>query len=83
MRRSIARSANTGISCFINQRGDIQQPTPYWEPAVIRQNINLNDKVTFYARYGDYIGRISGFISVIFILLSVVFALRGKKGELY
>jgi apolipoprotein N-acyltransferase len=26
-RRSIARSANTGISCSINQRGDILQAT--------------------------------------------------------
>jgi apolipoprotein N-acyltransferase len=83
MRRDIARSANTGVSCFINQRGDIQQATAYWEPAAIRQNINLNDTVTFYARYGDYFGRISGFISVVFILLSIVFALRGKKDELY
>ncbi|NOX47496.1 MAG: apolipoprotein N-acyltransferase [Chlorobi bacterium] len=83
MRRDIARSANTGVSCFVDQRGDIQQATAYWEPAAIRQNINLNDKITFYARYGDYFGRISGFISVIFILLSIVFALRGKKQGLY
>ena len=32
-RRSIARSANTGISCFINQRGDVFQKTEYWKPA--------------------------------------------------
>jgi apolipoprotein N-acyltransferase len=83
MRRDIARSANTGISCFINQRGDIQQATAYWEPTAIRQNINLNENITFYARYGDYFGRISGFISVVFILLSIVFALRRKKQDLY
>ena len=79
MRRSIARSANTGISCFINQRGDIQQSTAYWEPIAIKQDINLNDEITFYARYGDYIGRVSLFISIVFVLISFVFALRGKK----
>ena len=33
-RRSIARAANTGISCFINQRGDVVQPTSWWEKVV-------------------------------------------------
>ncbi|MCD4747032.1 MAG: apolipoprotein N-acyltransferase, partial [Bacteroidales bacterium] len=62
-RRSIARSANTGISAFINQRGDVLQPTSYWEPAVIQQNINANSDLTFYVKYGNYIGRISMFVS--------------------
>ena len=79
-RRSIGRSANTGISCFTNQRGDIFQATQYWEQDVIKQELNLNDKVTFYAQFGDYFGRVSAFLSVVFILLSVVFGIRRKKG---
>lgn len=78
-RRSIARSANTGISCFIDQRGDVFQKTNYWEPDVISQNLNLNDRLTFYTQMGDYIGRISTFLSVIFILLGFVFSIRKKK----
>ena len=78
-RRSIGRSANTGISCFVNQRGDIQQATRYWERDVIEQELDLNDEITFYARFGDYFGRISSFLSVIFILLSVVFGIRKRK----
>jgi apolipoprotein N-acyltransferase len=79
-RRSIGRSANTGISSFTNQRGDISQPTKYWERDVIKQELNLNDKITFYARFGDYFGRVSAFLSVIFILLALVFGIRRKKG---
>jgi len=79
-RRSMGRSANTGISCFTNQRGDIFQATKYWERDVIKQELNLNDKITFYTRFGDYFGRVSAFLSVIFILLSVVFGIRRKKG---
>lgn len=79
LRRSIARSANTGISCFIDQRGDVFQETAYWEPAVIRQSLNLNDRITFYARMGDYFGRISAFLSVVFILMSIVFGIRKRK----
>ena len=80
-RRSIARSANTGISAFIDQRGDIFQATRYWEEAVIRQKINANDKITFYVRYGDYIARVAGFISAFLILAAFVRAimLRWKR----
>lgn len=77
-RRSIARSANTGISCFINQRGDISQRTAYWVPAVIRGTINANDTVTFYVKYGDYIGRIFLFVSGLFVLLTVFASFRKK-----
>ena len=35
-RRSIARAANTGISCFINQRGDVSQATGWWTETAIK-----------------------------------------------
>jgi len=63
-RKSIARSANTGISCFINQRGDIMQETKWWEDDAIKDTIYKNKIVTFYARYGDYIGFIAAFLSI-------------------
>lgn len=63
-RRSIARSANTGISCFINQRGDILQATEWWIPTAIAGTINANSKITFYVKYGDYIARIALFMSI-------------------
>ncbi|RMD70542.1 MAG: apolipoprotein N-acyltransferase, partial [Bacteroidetes bacterium] len=48
-RRSIARSANTGISAFIDQHGRIHQPTAYGEEAVIRDTLLLRDDgPTFY-----------------------------------
>ncbi|MCD4680321.1 MAG: apolipoprotein N-acyltransferase [Bacteroidales bacterium] len=72
LRRSIARSANTGISCFVNQRGDIQQATKYWVTAVIKQEVNINSELTFYAIYGDYIGRISMFVAALLLLISFV-----------
>jgi len=70
-RRSVARSANTGISGFINQRGDVSQATKYWVPAAIRQTINANDVLTFYVKHGDYLAR----ISVIGALLSFLFTI--------
>jgi apolipoprotein N-acyltransferase len=78
-RRSIARSANTGISCFINQRGDISQRTAYWVPATIREKINANDKITFYVKYGDYIGRIFMLVAAFSALLTISASFRKKK----
>jgi apolipoprotein N-acyltransferase len=78
-RRDIARSANTGISCFINQLGKIQQPTKWWTPAVIKQKINTNDKITFYVSMGDYIGRITATMSVLIFLFFIILHFRKKR----
>lgn len=77
-RRSVARSANTGISAFIDQRGDVFQKTKYWEPAVIRQVINANDKITFYVKYGDYFGWLSSVAAVLLLLIAISIKLRRK-----
>ncbi len=53
--KSIARSANTGISCFINQRGDITQPQDWWTASAIKETLYSNEGTTFYTRHGDYI----------------------------
>jgi hypothetical protein len=47
VRKSIARSANTGISCVLNQRGDILQPTQWWTEDVFASTIYKNDVKTF------------------------------------
>lgn len=67
-RRSVARSANTGISCFINQRGDIIDPTGYWVPAAVKGTIKANEELTVYVKYGDYIGRAASLLSVLVLL---------------
>lgn len=75
-RRSIARSANTGISCFVNQRGDISQRTAYWVPDVIKGTINSNDKITFYVRNGDFIARGCTIGAVLLLIISLMLHFR-------
>ena len=77
-RRSVARSANTGISSFINQRGDVLQKLTWWKRGALRQKINANDKITFYVKYGDYIGRTAFWLGIFVILILVASFLRGK-----
>ncbi|MDF2437233.1 MAG: lnt [Bacteroidota bacterium] len=75
-RRWIARSANTGVSCFISPSGEIHQPTAYWEPAVISQEIQLNNEWTFYTRFGDYIARAALCLSIAMLLYATILRLR-------
>ena len=77
-RRAIARCANTGISAIISPSGEIIQPTPWWEPAVIVGQIPLRDDITFYVSHGDITGRVSTFI---FLLLLLALAVRFKTTE--
>ena len=71
-RRSIARSANTGISCLINQRGEILKELGWWIRDAVKGSINANDKITFYVRHGDYIARIARFFALIIVLYVLV-----------
>lgn len=76
-RRSIARSANTGISAFINQRGDIVDSLPYNTQGALSGEIYINEKVTFYTQYGDIIYRIALFVLIGVILI----AFTRRRGE--
>jgi len=71
-RRSIARSANMGNSCFINARGDISNATPYGNYSVIKGTIELHKKITFYTKWGDLVGRLMLFIFSLLLLRAVV-----------
>jgi apolipoprotein N-acyltransferase len=62
-RRSIVRSANTGISGVINQRGDVIVQTNSNVSGAISSCATMNGDFTFYVRYGNYLGWISLFLS--------------------
>jgi apolipoprotein N-acyltransferase len=73
-RRYLVRSANTGISGFINQRGDVIQQSKWWTRTALKADINLNDELTFYVRSGDFIAK----IAVALALLAAAFLLLKK-----
>lgn len=78
-RRSVARSANTGISGFINQRGDVMKASKWDEQTALSATINKNDKTTFYAKFGDWIGYSSELPAIFLLLLSLLNAYRHKR----
>jgi apolipoprotein N-acyltransferase len=70
-RRWVCRSANTGISAFINQRGDVVQQSGWWVRAALKQEINLNSDITFYTRHGDYLpvtGCVLALLGIVWII---------------
>lgn len=71
-RRSVARSANTGISSLIDQRGKELARIDWWVRSGIRGTLNKNDHLTFYVRHGDFIGRIAVLLTVILLLYTIV-----------
>ena len=74
-RRWVARSANTGISAFINQRGDVVQQSKWWVRTALKQDINLNSDLTFYVQHGDYLPKAGSVLAV----LGIVFLLIKRK----
>ncbi len=66
-RRSIARSANTGISAIINQRGQVEQRSEWWVRTTLSGSINANERITPYVKYGDAIGRIAGLLTLLIL----------------
>ena len=63
-RRCVARAANTGISCFINKRGEIIKSSDWWKPTILRGTIYTNKSFTTYVKYGDFILRIGNMVSI-------------------
>jgi apolipoprotein N-acyltransferase len=78
-RKSIARSANTGISAIINQRGDIEQQTYYWQADVIKGKVFVNDNITFYAKHGDFLGWIACYLTAIIMVSLIVKGFLKRK----
>lgn len=68
-RRWVVRSANTGISGFINQRGDVVKQSKWWTRDALKENINLNESITTYVNVGDILAKISTILGIALALI--------------
>jgi len=78
-RRSIARAGNTGISCIINQKGEIESETKWWTETALRGEVNQNRTITFYSKMGDFLGKISSFVMLIMVLILLIDVKRKNR----
>ena len=70
-RRSLVRSANTGISGFIDPVGRIIASTPLFTDAVMVRDVPAIRVKTVYTRYGDLFAMISLALSVLIVLFGI------------
>ena len=79
LRKSIARSANTGVSCIIDQHGRVFNTLEYGIEGAITAKVQVNPEQTFYARNGDILGRIAYLLSAIFLAFMLRKNFKRKK----
>ena len=72
LRRDIARCGNTGISAFIDQKGDIVCESDWWTRQTLSGKLNMTSYRTAFVRYGDVTGRVCTFSFLLLLLLSLV-----------
>ncbi len=78
-RRSIARSANTGISSFINQKGEVLESLGWWKRGTLRATLNTSNRMSFYTLHGDFLGSMSLWLGIAVLLGTAVQIARRKK----
>ena len=78
-RRWVLRSANTGTSGSIDQRGKVIKKTPYWTKASFAQTVTLRSDQTFYTKYGDWPAGLS--LSWILLAFSIFFMAKAKNSR--
>lgn len=78
-RRWVARSANTGISCFINPSGEVLQAQPWNKAAAIKMAVLPAGELTFYSKNGDWISRICWPLAIIALIMSAGVAIKPRR----
>jgi apolipoprotein N-acyltransferase len=78
-RRWVVRSANTGISAFIDPYGTIVQQQGWDSSATIKQSIQPIEKQTLFVRFGDWISWIMIVLSILLVSWSSIIYLTRKK----
>jgi len=83
LRIGIARSANTGISMFVDPLGRTSERTALFEPDVRVGTVYTTDGLTLYARWGDWLATASAMAAVLLLLTARLLGGRasGRAGS--
>lgn len=75
----VVRSANTGVSCFIDADGEVINPQPYNTVASIKLNVPASDAgETFYVEYGDIISKLAMTFAILLVIWDLIAIIKSK-----
>ena len=77
-RRSLARSANSGVSLFADPRGRVLASTDIFEEAVLVEDLPVSTECTFYSRHGGLIAWLMLGAATAMLLAAMVWPGRGR-----
>ena len=80
-RKWVARSANTGISCFIDPFGNVIQQLPWDKAGAIKQQIQAYVTETFFTRHGDVLSKLMSLFSAVLLLLGITIKFKQGKNK--
>ena len=78
-RRAVVRSANTGRSGFISARGEVSGTMEWEERGVLTEEVELRNAQTLYTRYGDYVGRLALYLSLLCIFYYIAYRVKRRN----
>ncbi|HLP37479.1 apolipoprotein N-acyltransferase [Lacibacter sp.] len=78
-RKWVLRSANTGISCFIDPIGNVFQPQPWWTATATKMHIPVNNQQTFFVRFGDLLSKLALILTGFLLLFAIYQTIAGKQ----
>ncbi|MBA3831604.1 MAG: apolipoprotein N-acyltransferase [Chthoniobacterales bacterium] len=87
-RRPMARAANTGVTCFVNQFGRVAQVLrdargSTFTEGVLTGTVEVptSQRLTFYTRHGELFAKLCGCVALIFLVVRIPQLVRRKSGN--
>jgi apolipoprotein N-acyltransferase len=71
-RRNVVRSANTGVSCIINGKGDIVVQIMPFSQKTMTGEVFQDYQLSFYNKNGDYIGKMATICSIMLLIMVLI-----------
>jgi apolipoprotein N-acyltransferase len=65
-RRSIVRTSNGGISCFINEMGKVNKKLPWFTSSIAIENVVCSNELSFYTQYPNWFPIFCAVFSILF-----------------
>ena len=75
----VARSSNTGISCFIDPYGTVINPQPYNTTAAIKLSVEVKNSKTFFVTHGDILSKVMIALSIVLLGWNITLKILKKK----